>query len=372
MMNRTMDMVSTSCCPPAQPVMKEHGGNIYRASEETGIPIRRIMDFSASINPLGVPESVVQAIRESITYLPHYPEPFTEQLTMQLGRHLDIEPQTILCGNGSTELIYLVARALASRNVLIPAPTFSEYERACAMVRGTSRVRFVLPRGNNFDLDPEEFIAAMAGCDMAFLCNPNNPTGRLLKREVVLAIAEAAERLSCYLVVDEAFIDFAPEHSVVHDVAHYSHLIVLRSLTKFYALSGLRIGYGVFPPSVAGIMRDHKEPWTVNSLAQKAGSVALNDQAYQKKTVAVIKEGKQVLEKGFTDLGLDYVPSAVNYYLLRLLNAKETIASLRGKGILIRDCSNFPGLDGSYVRIAVRSLEENAALLKELASLCAA
>jgi len=372
MMNRTMDRVSSSCCSPVQPVMKEHGGNIYRASEETGISIHRIMDFSASINPLGVPESVVQAIRESIQYLPHYPEPFTEQLTMQLGRHLDLDPQTVLCGNGSTELIYLVTRALAPRNVLIPAPTFSEYERACMIVRGTSCVRFALARENNFDLDPEEFIAAMAGCDMAFLCNPNNPTGRLLKRDAVLAIAEAAERMSCYLVVDEAFIDFAPEYSVAHDVAHYSHLIVLRSLTKFYALSGLRIGYGVFSQDVADLMRDHKEPWTVNSLAQKAGSVALNDQAYQKKTIAAIKEGKQFLEKGFTTLGVEYVPSAVNYYLLRLSNAQGAIDSLRKKGILIRACSNFPGLDGSDVRVAVRSLEENAALLKELAGSCAA
>jgi len=370
-MNRVVDHMRASWCSSEQPAGKEHGGNIYQASEETGIPISGIMDFSASINPLGVPESVVLAIQESIKYLPHYPEPYTEQLTTQLGRHLCIEPQTILCGNGSTELIYLVARALAPRKALIPAPTFSEYERACMMVRGTSCARFDLARENNFDLDPEEFIAAMAGCDMAFLCNPNNPTGRSLKKDVVLAIADAAERQSCYLVVDEAFIDFAPEHSVVNDVARYSRLIVLRSLTKFYALSGLRIGYGVFPHGVAAVMKDHKEPWSVNSLAQKAGSVALNDQEYQARTMAVIREGKQFLEKGFATLGVEYVPSDVNYYLLRLPNAREAIGSLREKGILIRDCSNFPGLDGSSVRVAVRSREENAALLKELAGSCA-
>lgn len=380
-MNSAIDLMSSSCSSSSedsgslltlQPAMKEHGGNIYRASGETGIPVDKIIDFSASINPLGVPESVVQVIRENIKYLPHYPDPFAEQLSMQLGRHLDIEPRTILCGNGSTELIYLVARALAPRNALIPAPTFSEYERACAIQRGTTCVRYALSRENNFDLDPDEFIAAMAGCDMAFLCNPNNPTGRLLKRDAVLAIAEAAERLCCYLVVDEAFIDFAPEHSVVHDVAQYSHLIVLRSLTKYYALSGLRIGYGVFPQSLMSLMKNHKEPWTVNSLAQKAGSAALNDQAYQEKTVAVIKEGKQFLEKGFANLGIEYVPSAVNYYLLRLENAQEIIGSLRKKGILVRDCSNFHSLDGSDVRVAVRSVEENAALLKELAGSCAA
>lgn len=139
MMNRTMDKVSSSRCSPMQPVMQEHGGNIYRASEETGIPVGRIMDFSASINPLGVPESVVRAIQEGIPYLPHYPEPFAGQLTMQLAEQLCIDPRTLICGNGGTELIYLVARAFGPRNVLIPAPTFSEYERACLTDRSRGR-----------------------------------------------------------------------------------------------------------------------------------------------------------------------------------------------------------------------------------------
>jgi len=371
-MNKVVDHRQSSRRPSGQPAAKEHGGNIYKAAEETGIPISGIMDFSASINPLGVPASVIRAIQEGIRDLPHYPEPFTENLTVQLSTHLDIDPQSIICGNGSTELIYLLARALAPGRVLIPAPTFSEYERACLMVQGTSCVRHVLARENNFDLDPEAFIAAMEGCDMAFLCNPNNPTGRVLSNETVLAIAEAAQRMSCYLVVDEAFMDFVPEHSVVPDVSRYSHLIVLRSLTKFFALSGLRIGYGVFPGSVAVTMKENKEPWTVNSLAQKAGKVALRDQAYQKETIAVIKEEKQFLEQGFAAMGVEYVPSAVNYYLLKLVNARKIIDALRKKGILIRDCSNFPGLDGSYVRVAVRSREENTALLKGLTTTCAA
>lgn len=381
MMNRTIDMLPSSCCSPLagetgslqtlQPVMKEHGGNIYRASEETGIPVSEIIDFSASINPLGVPDSVTQVIKDTINYLPHYPEPFAEQLSNHLGRHLDIDPHIILCGNGSTELIYLVVRALAPRRVLIPAPTFSEYERACALQRGTTCVRYALSRENNFDLDPDEFIAAMAGCDMAFLCNPNNPTGRLLSRGAVLALAQAAERLSCYLVVDEAFIDFASDHSVVHEAANNSHLIVLRSLTKFYALSGLRVGYGVFPQSLMSLMKNHKEPWTVNTLAQKAGMTAINDKAYQEKTAAAIAEGKEFLEKGLMALGIDYIPSTANYYLIRLDQALQIIVSLRKKGILVRDCSNFAGLDGSSIRIAVRSLRENAVLLKELARSCA-
>jgi len=366
MINSALDLMRDSA------VIREHGGNVYQASAETGIPLDRIIDFSASINPLGVPETVVQVIREGIKYLPHYPEPFAEQLTMQLGRHLDIDPGMILCGNGSTELIYLVVRALAPRKVLIPAPTFSEYERACNVQRGTTCVPYVLSPEDNFDLDVNRFISAMEGCDMAFLCNPNNPTGRLLTRDAVITLADAAERLNCYLVVDEAFIDFTNEPGMVRDVMNYSHLIVLRSLTKFYALSGLRIGYGVFPASLMGLMKKHKEPWTINLLAQQAGIAAINDTVYQRKTISSIAEGKRFVEQGLSTLGIEYLPSAVNYYLLRSGQAQEIVESFRKKGILVRSCSNFAGLDDSYLRIAVRSLEDNAVLLKELARTCAA
>ena len=169
--------------------MMEHGGNIYLASRETGIPVSGIIDFSASINPLGIPETVAAVLRENIQYLPHYPEPFADHVAMHLGTNLDIDPETILCGNGSTELIYLVVRALAPRKVLIPTPTFSEYERACRMQRETSCHRYLLSRANNFDIDVDSFIKAMSGCDMAFLCNPNNPTGRILRKDAILAIA---------------------------------------------------------------------------------------------------------------------------------------------------------------------------------------
>lgn len=348
--------------------MTGHGGNIHLASRETGIPVSEIVDFSASINPLGVPDSVAKIITDSIGSLIHYPEPFADQLGLHLAAHLGIDDANILCGNGSTELIYLVARALRPAKVLIPAPTFSEYERACKLIRGSVCTSFLLSTERNFDIDPDRFITAMKGCDMAFLCNPNNPTGRLLNKDAVLAIAEAGARLSCYLVVDEAFIDFTPEQSVVRNVATASHLIVLRSLTKFYALSGLRIGYGVFPQSLIGRMKEYKEPWSINTLAQNAGMAALDDKDYHERTMSVFRREKQFLEQELRRIGVEYVPSVPNYYLLRLPKAKTAVSALRKKGILVRDCSNFEGLDASYIRIAVRSRPENERLLKELAS----
>ncbi len=344
----------------------EHGGNIRLASRETGIPEDEIIDFSASINPLGMPETVVAAIQEGIPSLAHYPEPFADDLAAKLGAHLGIDPRTIICGNGSTELIYLVVRALSPRRVLIPFPTFSEYARACRMQQGTAIAGHRLSRGDGFGVAPDAFIRDMAGCDMAFLCNPNNPTGGLLGREAVDAIAEAARHLSCYLVVDEAFIDFVPEQSVLDLVAKRSHLIVLRSLTKMYALAGLRVGYGVFPEGLAASLKDHKEPWSVNALGQKAGIAAISDARYKDRTLSFIEEEKRFLEKGLKGLGIACLPSAANYYLARMYNAKQAVVSLRSKGILLRDCSDFTGIDGSFFRVAVRTRRENETLLREL------
>ena len=210
----------------------------------------------------------------------------------------------------------------------------------------------------------------MKGCDAAFLCNPNNPTGRALKKADAIKIADASRKLKCYLIIDEAFIDFVPEESVIKEVGKNPYLIVLRSLTKFYALSGLRIGYGVFPLNITETIKKHKEPWTVNTLAQTAGIAAFNDTAFKKKTFRVIKQEKDFLEKEFKRLEISYVPSQANYYLLRINHAKEIISALGDKGILVRDCSNFKGLDGKYIRIAVKSRKNNMRLIGELGELC--
>lgn len=351
-------------------MMTGHGGNIYRFAEEFRIHEKRIIDFSSSINPLGVSKRVCRELQRCLKNLPNYPDPDARRLKHHLSIYHDIPHESILCGNGSTELIYLVARALRPERVLIPAPTFSEYERAVILtqhgVTGSPIQYFRLNEDNHFDIIPDQFIQALEGCDMVFLCNPNNPTGRLLKRGEVIKIADAARNLECYLVVDEAFIDFCPEDSVIREVSKNPYLIILRSVTKFYALAGLRLGYGVFPSNLVRIIEDYREPWTVNTLAQRAGVVAINDIPYRDETLRTIKEEKEFLEGEFKSSGIDYIPSAVNYYLIRFDNATEVIMSLKNRGILVRDCSDFRGLDKSYIRIAVKSHRHNVLLLSEL------
>jgi threonine-phosphate decarboxylase len=352
-----------------------HGGNIYLLAESLGIDESAVLDFSASINPLGVPESVRSAITENLDCLFNYPDPDTKRLRLKIAEHTGVDADSIICGNGSTELIYLMVRALKPANVLIPSPTFSEYERACTRTGRVSIGRHELKKENSFDVDPEGLADALAGenslssrCGMLFLCNPNNPTGRLIKKEDMLKIANAAARLKCTLVVDEAFIDFCPEASLIGEVENNPYLVVLRSLTKFYALSGLRLGYAVLPSSLINKVKESKEPWTVNTLAQTAGVTALDDTAYTLETFRIIKEQKQHLESGFARLGIDYLHSPANYYLLRMKNAPEVTVYLRTKSILVRDCSNFIGLDGTYIRVAVKSKSANTRLLREIAA----
>ncbi|MDP3258956.1 MAG: aminotransferase class I/II-fold pyridoxal phosphate-dependent enzyme, partial [Thermodesulfovibrionales bacterium] len=220
-------------------MQETHGGNIYALSEKLCLNEKNIIDFSASINPLGVPESVNSAIKDDIKHLYNYPDPDAKRLRSQLAKHHKINPESIICGNGSTELIYLVARALRPERVLIPAPTFSEYERACRISYELRVMSYELREDNNYDIVTNDFIAHMKGdinsklqtpnsklkCDVAFLCNPNNPTGRVLKKADVIKIADASRKLKCYLVVDEAFIDFVPEESVIKEVEKNPYLI---------------------------------------------------------------------------------------------------------------------------------------------------
>ena len=352
----------------------EHGGTIFATARILGVDPSQILDFSASINPLGTPASVRNALRRHLNQIAHYPDTNATELVSALAAHHGIDASSILCGNGSAELIYLVVSALRPAHVLIPAPAFSEYERAAiASGQKCELSYFPLTEKGGFRLDADAFINAMASMvltasssPLAFLCNPNNPTGALTLREGVLKIARAARKLRCYLVVDEAFIDFCPEHSVMDAVRHNPYLIVLRSMTKFYALAGLRLGFGIFPSAVRKKMESLREPWSVNSLAQIAGLAAVADDSFRARSLRLIAREKLFLEKSFEALRIRFIPSSANFYLLKMLNAPAVADALARKGILVRSCANFRGLSSAHLRIAVRSRTETLRFIEEL------
>jgi len=349
--------------------MTTHGGDIYRLSEELKIPERKVVDFSASINPLGVSKKIKAELRKHLKYLNNYPDPDCHRLRRHLSRHLGVPDSNIICGNGSTELIYLVVRGLRPRRVLIPFPTFSEYEKAVTTSGDSANrtIRFLpLQEEKNFGIDAGSFIESMQGCQMAFLCNPNNPSAQLLPGKEIMRIASAARELKCFLVVDEAFIDFIPQESVVSAAPENPYLIVLRSMTKFYALSGLRLGFGILADETAERLKPFKEPWSVNSLAQRAGITALKDRAYKEATFEYIRKEKDFIEQGLKGAGIHFYPSPVNFYLLKHQKAQEVVQTLGRKGLLLRDCNNFRGLEKGFLRIAVKTHRDNALLIKEL------
>lgn len=356
-------------------VMKEseHGSTIYRLADELNIPERKIIDFSTSANPLGVSKKVKAELRKHLKYMHRYPDSDTKRLRKRLGQYHAIDPETILCGNGSTELIYLIAKAFKPRKVLMLAPTFSEYERACRMSGEAEIIYYGFKREDSFEVDPDEFIKAMEGKlpAMVFLCNPHNLTGRLLEKQAVKKIADAAKDHGCFLVVDEAYIDFSPDNSITDEVSHNPYLFVLKSMSHYYALAGIRFGYGVFPVHCIERLKEYKAPYMVNSLAQRAAAAALKDKAYRKESMAIIHSEKAFLEKNFRKLGVSFFPSDANFYLIKTAIALEIRRCLRGKGILVQDCSHLRGLDGSYMRIAVKSHRENAVLIRELARIIA-
>lgn len=334
-----------------------HGGDIYRIKE-------KIIDFSANINPLGLSKAAKAEVLRNIDNILHYPEPRAGGLTKKIADYWKIKEENILLGNGSCELIYLIASFFKPKTAIIPVPAFSEYERALRAVR--SRIKF-LKLKENFALDANKAVKA----DIAFICNPNNPTGNLLIKNREIKNFPAGTK-----IIDETFMDFLPDekkHTFIYQACENKNIITLRTFTKFFALPGLRVGYLVAHKDLVKKLKQSCAPWSINIFAQKLAAVMLEDKKYIKNTRELVKEQRNFLTgelKEFPVKSLTVYPSSVNFLLIKIKNKKFTSSSLKEKliqkGVLIRDCSNFRGLDGEFIRIAVRSRSQNRGLIASL------
>jgi threonine-phosphate decarboxylase len=350
-----------------------HGGNVYKVAHEQHIPVDRIVDFSANINPLGPPAAVRRAIHSALKQIVHYPDPDCRQLRQALAQQCGVDLDMILVGNGSTELIHLVPRALAIRSALIIGPTFEEYARA--LMDAGSVVQYVHAKREERFRPPlqqvlRQFSAKRSRFDAVVVCNPNNPTGQVMSRLALRELAEAVERLQGWLIIDEAFIDYCQKQSVVSMLKKYPRLVVLRSLTKFYAMPGLRIGYLLGASKVVDQLKARQPPWSVNSLAQEVSCAILRDRAYAIKSCAFMEKERSRFIKGLRLLpGVRIYPSAANFVLIELpawTSAGMTADRLASRGLLVRDCSSLPGLSVRMIRVAVRTAKENRRLLTAL------
>jgi threonine-phosphate decarboxylase len=355
---------------------KIHGGDIYEIARHFGLNPDEIIDFSASINPLGLSKKAEKKLKESLSAVLHYPDPQCSSLTQALAQFHGLPAEQILVGAGSTEFIYALPRVLKIQSALVVTPTFSEYENALESSSDGANCRihyFETREEDGFELNVESLRFALTqGYEALYLCNPNNPTGILTEKEDLRKILAQTEREKIWFILDEAFIDLVEEESLKREAGASSRLIVLRSLTKFFALPGLRVGYMISHPEVIHKFRQNKEPWTVNALAQIAAVESLQDEGYIFRTKEVIDQERDRLIYGLRSIpGFVPYPSAANFLLVQLhpslnLRAAELRDKLILRGILIRDCNSFHHLGPYFFRIAVRSRKENNVLLKAL------
>ncbi|MFZ5814749.1 MAG: threonine-phosphate decarboxylase CobD [Bacillota bacterium] len=338
-----------------------HGGDLVAASRRWGIPPERFLDFSANINPLGPPPAALEAARSALAGVANYPEPFARSLRAALARHHGLPEEAVLVGNGAAEVLYLLLRQAAGRRVALPAPGFAEYGRA-ARAAGAELLTYPPDR-------PTPPPGLRQG-DWLILCNPHNPTGGIYDPGQVLALAE---QTPATLLVDEAFIDLTEPGeagSVIPAVLRRPNLVVARSLTKFYALPGLRIGYAVAPPAMVAALDGARDPWSVSSLAQAAALAALADEAFAARTREWVRAERPFLAAALAGLpGYTVCPPAANFVLVRAPQPAHAVQERLGpQGILIRDCRSFEGLTPFHMRLAVRTREENLRLLEALRS----
>lgn len=356
-----------------------HGGNVYGASRELGRAVRNLIDFSASINPLGPSPSVWRAIKNARHLLGHYPDPDCWELRQALGKAWNRDAEDIAVGNGSTEFIYALPRALKIRHLLIVQPTFSEY--AIAMAQAGGHVSTVYAKRRDSYAQPIDEVCRVlakrctksASIDGVLLCNPNSPSGQACTVEEIQRLAEMARSRGIWLILDEAFADYCPERSFLPSAASWPRVVVIRSLTKFYALPGLRVGYAVAQPAVIQTVRRHMLPWSVNMMGQRAALAALSDTAHAQRSVRFMNRERVRIAAMLRALPrCSVMPTYANYFFLELpvgWHAGEISDRLRTKGLLIRDCSAVSGANPRSIRLAVRSRKENDCLISALSTL---
>ncbi|MGD1938064.1 MAG: threonine-phosphate decarboxylase CobD [Cyanophyceae cyanobacterium] len=349
-----------------------HGGNLRWAAAIAQCAPDEILDFSASINPLGPPQSVLDALRnaiESQQALTAYPDPSYRRLREVIAQHHNIDPDWIFPGNGAAELFTWIARDCSDlATVYLPVPAFADYERALKALNIPITTIPLSLEPDNFDLpwarSPQPHSALL-------LNNPHNPTGRLWSADAIRGqLAETAEALDL-VAIDEAFIDFLPpdqQQSLIDQVAEYPSLVIVRSLTKFYSIPGLRLGYAIAHPDRLKRWQQWRDPWCVNALAEVAGIAALGDRDFARQTWQWLPTARGQLQDGISKLpGMTVYPGAANYLLVKSAMAAEIQQTLlMGDRIAIRNCSTFPELGDNYFRIAVRTLSENQRLIHAL------
>lgn len=361
-----------SCYDPDSPCRT----NIYRISEEAGRDVRKLRDFSSSINPLGLSKKVKAVLRKRLKQAHYYPDPDASKLRRVISRNYGINSESIIVGNGTTQLIHAIVRTINPSSVLIVSPACHEYERAVLIndgihrnCRGPAFIDYlILNEEENFALDNELLIRKIRDnrYNILFINNPNSITGQKIDKSSMLEVVKYCTEKECFLILDESFVEFCCDISLINEVSSSPFLIVLRSFSFLYGLAGLRVGYGVVHESFVDKVKKNTEPWSVNALAQEAAAAYIKDKKYIPGVLKFFNEEKIAFEKFLRKAGFDFIPSYTNSYLIRIKDAKETAIRLFQKGILVDDCSAYRGLKNKYIRVSLLKRRENKIFIRTL------
>jgi threonine-phosphate decarboxylase len=358
-------------------MMTVHGGDVWQAAADLGIPVSELLDFSANINPRGLPAQAMERLARDASdprLLSLYPDPSAARLRNALSNHLAVAPEAITVGPGAEALLAPILRCLGARRVLVPVPAFSEYRRVCAQ-QAAEYVPFPLDRRDCFRVPVDGLCRRIEAeqCDVVLLNNPHNPSGAMLEAHEVRRVMDTAASSGATLLLDEAFMDYAPHATLAGEAAARPGLIVVRSLTKFYGCPALRVGYAVAHSETTRRIASLLPTWPVTQLALDALAEAVTDREYTDTALSENAAERERLSESLGGLGLVVFPSAANYLLLELRAGMPAASELRARlatrhRILIRNCDSYEGLQvGRYVRVAVRSAAENGRLIQALA-----
>lgn len=345
----------------------EHGGDIY--TEKTTADGKPLVDFSANINPLGLPLGLKEAMKAAIKECGNYPDPFCRKLREATAAYLNVRPEYLFFGNGASDLLFRLAVALKPTRGMVYAPTFADYAKALRAVKCNVRNYYLLEE-NDF-LPTKNIVGRMTTrTDIFVICNPNNPTGQITSRAVIERMLQKCRVINCKLLVDECFMDFvAPEKafSVCDLLEEYPELIILKAFTKTFAMPGVRLGY-----LMCSNMELHEklyqsgQDWSVSVLAQAAGIAALKEQEYLHESMMLVQEERQYLISQLKSLGAKVYGSEANYVFFYLSHPKNLDGLLREQGYIIRSCANYDNLGRGYYRVAVKTRVLNRGLIKAI------
>jgi threonine-phosphate decarboxylase len=347
-----------------------HGGQLRKISERFNIPASRLIDFSANINPEGPPPAVLQMLRQCLedrSTLTSYPDLEEDELKRAVTMYVGVTPQTVAVSNGFVPLLQAALQSLNIKRCLLPVPGFVEYRRILTQMKIRISPHILAP-GSSFSYDFDRMLSGNQGAIL--LANPQNPSGVFTAKASMIEFVSAAAAKNIFILLDEAFIDYIPGESLVDQVEHFSNLIVFRSVTKFFAIPGLRVAYAVAGDSTTRLLNAHLAPWPISTLASRAAGAAFGDHHFADLTRTLNAKRRGDLRAGLEALGVHVYPSAANFLLLRLPGNVQSSSfcqrAILEHHLVLRDCSNYEALSPDHVRAAVRTDRENALLVESV------